>query len=1133
MGSDNSPIEIAFAVNRRRRIQYRRPRDISPELLTALGGESSHPDWPKTLCKESISLSSWALHVLYIYCRQHERGFTWHTVQGSKAEVLKLRLPEAPKKPETIDFKGLDATDVTRVAHLLTTLPRNLDLKPDVLINDDAVMRCAVALVNDLYTRLEISVTRESGSSERSHVRLVAKRDEEEKFVPLPLMASAKRAPSAKKTTPLQGGEIAGKPAGDDAESLDLLDKEELLAAVFTVTVANRWLTTHAAKVTRLAQSGANQSIGFEQDYELQKLLVDFWSDVTGDSPTLLLRDELFEHRLLPKDWRENATVRASVLAKKGYEQIQSYLQSRMRNTDDPLRPSLRTGDIPTPPLTTIGLNWRNWTRSSPHFEHPSEAKADSSNAELAAATSAEGTQPKNGQFYREIAAPLDWLAVVRHTLIKRSGESRAMVWHDLQHWLSLAYDVSLRDAAHIEAACHAYNAHFYGATPKQSRAHTGHRRGDDKLDLDDLLRMLRESSEDAHRVKVAQFLYLWLTALRVINPIYRWKAVDYNKSYDKDITYQEADKRFRSLTSANVSELKAWIFGGPSAIDGMRTIMRGGILPREKRGRTWLISGSPGSGKSTFALNLASDMARRGRVAVVVCADENVDAVYSRLRTFGLLDPKRYEVLDAAKFQERLIRDAMRSVSELLASPVTQPKGILVVFGASAVPAATEDQAGETLQPDAGVLDLDDWLRTIKIWVDLIKANLAAAISDEQIKNNPLLLLRLRAEQRCWRWVSVLIDSIDELELSAPETLASGWPSGDSAAARRPALAGLVHLIEECRFWGLLVCGRSHRDRDALSYLADAVLELGTEHSSELRTLTIHKCRTQPYDPGAHLIQLVEGIGTVIHPNLASTQREVRRRARRSIDSEHLIPIPDYILWDDRDLDKPPQRPVRSDRPTLTARRGASVLLYGQPASGKGPFAFNLMSERMQLPRDFWKWRLGASGGVLVVSFRGDERDCLRRFEDASELRKNWAQNVSYLQLQWYGADISLRAPHIAHELYRSIQRARLERLPLDWIVFLDVEAVQTHMPAIDAEPNFWPTILAVTNSEQISTVFIVNGKDNTNSFLARHRQDMDYILHFSAQGEQRSAIIEKSADHSQGAKLSFAARGGVVTTS
>lgn len=170
--------------------------------------------------------------------------------------------------------------------------------------------------------------------------------------------------------------------------------------------------------------------------------------------------------------------------------------------------------------------------------------------------------------------------------------------------------------------------------------------------------------------------------------------------------------------------------------------------------------------------------------------------------------------------------------------------------------------------------------------------------------------------------------------------------------------------------------------------------------------------------------------------------------------------------------------------------------------------------------------------GGVLLVSFRGDERDTLRRFEGARELRERWKENVSYLQLQWYGADVSLRAPHIAHELVRSIQRARFERLPLDWIVFLDIEAVGTHLPAVDADHGFWPTILAITTSEQISTVFVVNDADGAGSFVSRYRQDMDYVLRFAADGYERRVSVEKSAVEAPGGKFRFDSRGGPVET-
>jgi KaiC/GvpD/RAD55 family RecA-like ATPase len=421
-----------------------------------------------------------------------------------------------------------------------------------------------------------------------------------------------------------------------------------------------------------------------------------------------------------------------------------------------------------------------------------------------------------------------------------------------------------------------------------------------------------------------------------------------------------------------------------------------------------------------------------------------------------------------------------------------THVKGALVIFAGGTTDA---DDALAQSAPKAE-LELFDWLES----VSRRSREICKELSDAK---SPSL-----AAHRRWRWLSVIVDALDALELERPHLLTR------AASTPRAGLADLVQTIESCRLWGVLLCGNSNPHKEPLSYLADAVLELNVDDTRMQRVLIVHKCRAQPFAPGPHVLRLVEGVGVVLHPNLAALQQAARRFARRNLDSEHVIPAPKYIYWPRANHSNTWPPPATEHRPdAIEIRRGAAVLLHGLPQSGKSPFLLNLMSERVRLANNP-AWELGANGGVLIISFRGSERDALRPIEESRGLRNKWHANVSDLQVKCYGADDAMRAARIAHELVLRIRRCQRDGLPLTWIAFLGVDAVKTNLPAVAADRSFWPTILAITASEQISTAFVADEAAGPVPFVLEHRQDMDYVLRFARQQNERVIEIEKSAD-------------------
>jgi hypothetical protein len=109
-------------------------------------------------------------------------------------------------------------------------------------------------------------------------------------------------------------------------------------------------------------------------------------------------------------------------------------------------------------------------------------------------------------------------------------------------------------------------------------------------------------------------------------------------------------------------------------------------------------------------------------------------------------------------------------------------------------------------------------------------------------------------------------------------------------------------------------------------------VIELGTDKAGMQRALQIRKCRMQPYDHGVHIHELLEGVGSVVYPNLASVQRWLHRRARHGLDRDNIVHVPGWIDWPGGQRRSESVTEVPDD--SWSIQRGASVLLYWWPTS-------------------------------------------------------------------------------------------------------------------------------------------------------------------------------------------------------
>jgi hypothetical protein len=381
---------------------------------------------------------------------------------------------------------------------------------------------------------------------------------------------------------------VRGDPSSSGAElkvkPLISSTTRTFFAAIWFTSAFNRWLATEVERVTQAAEKKVKESDQrarrvvaqrendlWETELDINSLLEQFWEreQPRGEHQAgPALSHELAANALLLEQWRPVGEAIQDQAAL-GYQVMRNYLDHRFGRLH-PYVGAQRAA--PAQPTTT---RWRGWTRS----------------------LISDG--------YREIAAPLEWTAVVHHALCSRPRGTSALVSHDLQTLLVDALGV--RNAKHhrmLADACAAFN-HALTTAANNERF----------VPLEDAMRWLTVAGPDKEAIASLSYLYLCLT--RVVQPTYRWKVAGEGQAKLPSLDLSRVQRGMRSLASADFSELRARIFGAQTTIGGLHWVLHGGIVPRPRSGRVTVIYGQAGSGKSTFGLALAADMARRGRVSI------------------------------------------------------------------------------------------------------------------------------------------------------------------------------------------------------------------------------------------------------------------------------------------------------------------------------------------------------------------------------------------------------------------------------------------------------------------------------------------------------------------------------------
>lgn len=657
---------------------------------------------------------------------------------------------------------------------------------------------------------------------------------------------------------------------------------------------------------------------------------------------------------------------------------------------------------------------------------------------------------------------PIPTLAeyVVRE-LVTRDG----LVLHVLQEWIQSTFKLAdsepMRDV--IGDICRRLNQLFFGAA--QPTRFEVQSRESALIGTPLLLTVIEEALHGVSRDEAARAaigVYALLRLARILRPYRVWLSHDSFASLKQQNPAIKSPEVLDAVTALRAFEsgfFKNRAFGAQTTIKGLAYVFKGGMLLPTRRGHVTLLSGPAGSGKSVFAIQSVADVALRGGFGVYLSFEESTGALFERLRTFGLLDDTRFQVLTASI-------DTFNDDVDL--QKVDTSKGLLVLVDCAQPERSDAEDPGRdpTLDQEFDDVEEDPLLETFITQI--------ATKFDRQYANTALV-----------------IDSLNVLPFASNEVDAEFAPE----IARRIALRNLLDRIR-LRKIRCLAIGELPTDGslERAAYLADTVIEMGWNQTHARRFLEISKCRTQDYHPGAHLYRISDGRGARLYPSLAAIRSTIRKRGRASLRE------PRTVLKVNQGTPHP-----------LTMLASRSILLSGPPGTGKSKLALELVVSPAYSRETEQSGPIGTTPprGVLALTFSTPEFGFERRLEHFGHATE-WNQ-LPFQRVRWYSPGESLSGGQILADLQSVLTESMRVGCPIERILIDDLEAAEYFLPSIQQEMLFWPTLIEYTATEGLTTVFVVRTDRFSASSLESIRQAVDYSVEMIRDGDMAIPYVEK----------------------
>ncbi|MDB4909135.1 MAG: hypothetical protein JWO05_3919 [Gemmatimonadetes bacterium] len=495
--------------------------------------------------------------------------------------------------------------------------------------------------------------------------------------------------------------------------------------------------------------------------------------------------------------------------------------------------------------------------------------------------------------------------------------------------------------------------------------------------------------------------------------------------------------------------------FGQPTGIPGIDSVM-GGLLspvmnpddvghgPMSRGGLITLISGAPGSGKTSLALSLAKRLAEMGSVVSYLSMEE----------------------------QSHVLRAKAATMSEPLSETFHD---LLPTNGALIEPLIAWPSSPS--------------FKTLGELYETIRSELAQEDSPPGLGAFQIPFPRV-----------VVVDSIT--------ALMEHFPQGgqDRASAQRIHLTEVLRGFRELGVCILMIGTPEDADDTGLAYIVDNVLTLSLDsHGSQrhpLRLLSLNKTRLQRSSRGSHVFHLGGVSGCSVSPSLHAVLRELKHFPDIQTDPNRRA-----VFWvpSEKDVQQAGLPGILTDSTrALTRRDRAQSLLYGSGSAGKARLALSMALEpirdaatmddcvaivaarargdRYSEKADFEQLRRSR---ILIVSFLYDEfyyrralenilRERFGRLPPQSEdsTRSTYRSESEALSEVVFFHPGFVDPETVVGRIRSRLLQGQLDGRPFSSVVLDGVQNVLMQFPLLQSEPLLWPTIYRLLRVQGISSI-------------------------------------------------------------